>query len=417
MARKKQIIPDYSRTTINGTEYYRTRVADADGKMISLYGKTRKELQRKKQEALREIEEAVFRKENPTVAEYCERWLLMQSAKVSRGTLRDYTLKMNKYIVRPLGEMYLSEVTADDVRLALVPVSKMSASVYSTVNMLFKCVFYSAERSRLIDYNPTAKISAKGGKEGTRKEALTDEQVGRLLDAIKGLPPYVFTMIALYSGMRREEILGLQWDCVFPDTQTPYIAVRRAWRSNHNRPEITAVLKSSAARRDIPIPACLADCLKEVKEESRSAYVIADSEGNPLSYSQFQRMWQYIRVLSTRERKYYRYVNGQRILHTVKPVLGKAAINKPEVIYSLDFDVTPHQLRHTYITNLVYASVDPKTVQYLAGHESSKMTMDIYARVKYNRPQELLRVVNEVFCQCVDCEKACAIPADVSSIS
>ena len=62
--------------------------------------------------------------------------------------------------------------------------------------------------------------------------------------------------------------------------------------------------------------------------------------------------------------------------------------------YTLDFDVTPHLLRHTYITNLLYAGVDPKTVQYLAGHENSKTTMDIYAKVKYNKPEELFEVVN-----------------------
>lgn len=61
---------------------------------------------------------------------------------------------------------------------------------------------------------------------------------------------------------------------------------------------------------------------------------------------------------------------------------------------TMDFEVTPHQLRHTYITNLLYAGVDPKTVQYLAGHENSKTTMDIYAKVKYNRPEELIGVVN-----------------------
>ena len=55
----------------------------------------------------------------------------------------------------------------------------------------------------------------------------------------------------------------------------------------------------------------------------------------------------------------------------------------------------PHQLRHTYITNLLYAGVDPKTVQYLAGHENSKTTMDIYAKVKYNKPEELFDVVNQ----------------------
>jgi integrase len=36
----------------------------------------------------------------------------------------------------------------------------------------------------------------------------------------------------------------------------------------------------------------------------------------------------------------------------------------------------------------------PKTVQYLAGHENSQVTMDIYAKAKYNRPEELSDVVN-----------------------
>ena len=49
------------------------------------------------------------------------------------------------------------------------------------------------------------------------------------------------------------------------------------------------------------------------------------------------------------------------------------------------------------ITNLIHASVDPKTVQYLAGHESSKITMDIYAKVKYNRPDELVRSMSGAF--------------------
>ena len=59
--------------------------------------------------------------------------------------------------------------------------------------------------------------------------------------------------------------------------------------------------------------------------------------------------------------------------------------------------MTPHQLRHTYITNLIYAAVDPKTVQYLAGHQNSKITMDIYAKVKYNKLEELASVVNSSF--------------------
>lgn len=41
--------------------------------------------------------------------------------------------------------------------------------------------------------------------------------------------------------------------------------------------------------------------------------------------------------------------------------------------------------------------VDPKTVQYLVGHENSKVTMDIDAKVKYNKPRELASVVNQAF--------------------
>ena len=83
------------------------------------------------------------------------------------------------------------------------------------------------------------------------------------------------------------------------------------------------------------------------------------------------------------------------------PTLGMTQKNQPQIKYTLDFDVTPHQLRHTYITNLLYAGVDPKTVQYLAGHENSKTTMDIYAKVKYNKPEELFGVVNGAFHQAI----------------
>lgn len=403
MAKKKECIPQYGTVMRKGNQYYRTRITDADGKQESLYAVTCEELYHKELEARRQVEEIIFRRKNPTVAEYCEKWLLMQSAKVSSATLRGYTFDVNNYIVKPLGDMYLSDVTADDIRLALIPASKKSAGLYNTVNMLFKCIFYSAERNQLIDYNPTVGISAKGGKPTKKKDALTDEQVKQLLSAVQGLPPYVFIMIGLYSGLRREEALALQWDCVFLDVPTPYISVQRAWRAEHNRPVISTVLKTKAAKRDIPIPKCLVDCLREAKETSISDYVIADSEGQPLSYSQFKRVWQYVVVRSTKERTYYKYVNGQSIRYTVKPTLGSHQKNNPKIVYSMDFEVTPHQLRHTYITNLLYSGVDPKTVQYLAGHENSKTTMDIYAKIKYNKPDELLGVVNAAFHQaCTD---------------
>ena len=399
MAKMKTEVPQYGTIMQKGIQYYRTRIMDADGKQVSLYAATCEELYEKQLEARRQVEEIIFRRQHPTVAEYCQKWLLMQSAKVSASTLRGYTADMKNYIIKPLGVMYMEEVTADDIRLALVPLSKKSEGLYSTVNMLLKCIFYSAERSQILEHNPCVGISGKGGKPAKKREALTDQQVEVLLDTVRELPPYLFIMLGLYSGLRREEILALQWDCVFLDESTPYISVRRAWRTEHNRPVISTVLKTKAAKRDIPIPKCLVDCLREAKTASKSDYVISDSEGQPLAASQFQRVWQYVVVRSTKPRNYYKYVNGQSIKYTVTPTLGMTQRNQPKIKYTLDFDVTPHQLRHTYITNLLYAGVDPKTVQYLAGHENSKTTMDIYAKVKYNKPEELFSVVNGAFHQ------------------
>ena len=92
-----------------------------------------------------------------------------------------------------------------------------------------------------------------------------------------------------------------------------------------------------------------------------------------------------------------KYINGERIHHTISPKVGERCRTDKSIYYTLDFKVTPHLLRHTYITNLIHEGVDPKTVQYLAGHENSKVTMDIYAKAKYNKPWELATVVNAAF--------------------
>ena len=238
---------------------------------------------------------------------------------------------------------------------------------------------------------------AKGKKRPAELPEYGTEQTAILLDSIRELPPYVFVMIGLYAGLRREEILGLQWDCVFLDEKTPYISVRRAWHVEGGKPVVNTLLKTLSAKRDVPIPKCLVACLKEAKEKSESEYVISDRNGNALAESQFVRVWKYIAVRSTAERCYYTYVNGQSIKHRIKPRLGEHQPNNPKLVYAMDFKVTPHMLRHTYITNLIYKGVDPKTVQYLAGHENSKTTMDIYAKVKYNKPEELSSVVNAAF--------------------
>lgn len=140
MARKKKEIPKYGTVVLKGVEYYRTRIEDADGRRVALYARTPEELLEKVEEAQRQIEDAVFRRTTPTVAEYCERWLTMQSARIRPTTLIDYTSKVKNYIIEPLGHKYMAEVSSDDIKLAMVNVSSKSCSVYRSVQMLYKCI-------------------------------------------------------------------------------------------------------------------------------------------------------------------------------------------------------------------------------------------------------------------------------------
>ena len=312
MAARRMMLPDYGTVSMKGTQYYRTRVTDQQGRRVSLYARTREELYQKEQEAIQQIENKTYRRSTPTVEEYYEKWLLMQSAQIRMTTLIDYTSKVKNYIIKPLGDMHMGDVTADDIRLALLAASKKSASVYKSVNVLYKCIFTAAMESKIIDENPTIYLKKNvGGIPQKDRLPLTDEQVDKLLDAIYGLPPYVFVMLGLYAGLRREEILGLQWDSVYLDCEAPYLTVRRAWHTEHNRPVILTELKTKAAHRNVPLPDNLLECLKEAKKTSTSDYVVANRDGDPLSYTQFKRLWQYIVTRTTKERCYYRYEDGK----------------------------------------------------------------------------------------------------------
>ena len=376
---------------------YRKRIKGPGGKYVALYAKTPEDLTEKVALARREIEEEVYHRENPTVKEYAEKWLTMHSSHIRTTTLVDYTSKVKIYIIEPLGEKYMAEVTPDDVKLAINKASLQSASIYRSVQMLYKMIFSSALESHIIDESPCKNLNPRGGKAPKEKTALTSAQVTTLLNAVRGLPPYPFIMLCLYSGLRREEALALQWDSVFLDGDAPHITVCRAWHTEHNRPVILTDLKTKAAKRTIPIPPQLVECLKAVKENSASDFVISSRDGGALSETQWRRVWGYVRTRTVRKRTYYRYINGEKIPHTVTPVLGERAAHNSGVVYSIDFEVTPHQLRHTYITNMLLAGVDVKTVQVLAGHEHAKITLDIYTHLTYNQPKDLIAKVNQAF--------------------
>ena len=81
---------------------------------------------------------------------------------------------------------------------------------------------------------------------------------------------------------------------------------------------------------------------------------------------------------------------------------------------SIDFNVTPHVLRHTYITRLILGRVPLKRVQYLAGHADPKVTIKIYTDLMGHAPEDLADDINAVFAPVQTPPKTPLMPPDVA---
>lgn len=384
----------YGKTKVSANkEYFRKRITLPNGKQKSIYASTQGELDRKLAAFRRELTANPLPAPNDvTVREYAERQLEIMKGRVQPQTFVGYKSAVHKYLIDRIGDKKITEVRPDDLNMILSSMSGLSASFVHQFLTLVKTIFSAAMQNGIITRDPSASLKVTG-KAPVKKRSLSDKERDVLLAAVNGLGNTdTFVRIAIYTGLRREEILGLQWDCVHLD-EAPYIEVKRTSRFEHNRPIIEENTKTAASRRNVGIPSVLADYLRSVKSASKSSFVIANSKNKPLSGSQWRNCWKKVQCRSTATRTVGRGDNK----HQITPKRGDRSKNNPHVVYTIDFHVTPHILRHTYITNLIAKNVDPKTVQYLAGHKNSKMTMDVYADVKDNCPAITSKIVSNVF--------------------
>ena len=85
---------------------------------------------------------------------------------------------------------------------------------------------------------------------------------------------------------------------------------------------------------------------------------------------------------------------GETVLREKK--LGETVRNS-RVRITIDFAVTPHILRHTYITNLILSGANIKVVQYLSGHSKAEITLNIYSHLMDRCPEANLGAVLAAF--------------------
>ena len=179
------------------------------------------------------------------------------------------------------------------------------------------------------------------------REPLPSEVVTEIISQIGTLPLMERRLMALllFTGMRRGEVLGLRWEDL--DFKTGFITVRRNATYAHNQAEVTTP-KTSNGFRSLPLYAQLVEMLGTPK---KSGYIIGEQK-TPITGTAYQCMFEKIRKTVD--------------LH----------------------GATAHVFRHSYLTMLDEAGVDPKTLQYIAGHGNFSFTMNRYVHGRKKAAQE-----------------------------
>ena len=380
-------------------EYYRKRITSPDGHQVTIYGRSKAERDAKvdaqKAAWAREIDEA----ESPYVWQYAAQWFATASASMSEDRKAAVRREINQNILPKIGQLRLADVTADDLRAVMAGRASMSKATQEKTRQVLRRIFADAEEAGKIARDPARRLKTAGGTPTARREALTEKQQQVLLETVEDLPVKLFIYLGLFAGLRREEICALRWDCVDLEAKAPTIRVRRACRwVRNNKAEVSDVLKSSAAWRDIPIPPVLVKELRAAHSASASPWVIHNTQGEPWSHATLRSAWDSVKARSAgparRRRKDPR--TGEMISVLEEKRLGNRVRNHAASV-SIDFPVSPHILRHTYVTRLILGGMDLKRVQYLAGHADAKITLEIYTSLMGHRPEDLIGDVEAIF--------------------
>ena len=356
---------------------FATHITTPEGKRVYLSAASQKELDMKVAQAKIEIGAGVNIADNTLFTDYVDLWLRTYKAPPKMRQNSYDTLKslVDKNIIPYFEGKKVRDIKPIHIQAFIASISRYCYDVQSRIIGVLRSIFLTAEDNGLILKSPVRSCDKPTGEKSKGRTALTNEQANQLLEVTKGTQAYLFCLIALSTGMRRSEILGLMWEDV--DLDAGYITVThsKTFSSSEAESKVSTRLKSAAAHRRLPIPDLLLQTLKEERAKSESEFVVPGPDGKSHCHPTYYEMWKVVDRRTEREGfplgKTYTGRNGMS--HTV----------------SLDFKCHPHLLRHTYITQCFESGMDIKQVQYLAGHSTPGMTLGVYTHYRQkSREQE-----------------------------
>lgn len=313
-----------------------------------------------------------------TVGQYAAQWLNLYKHDVSDKCFNDYAKQLD-VLVAVIGSKTFDAVTVDDAARVYLHYEGYSQSTIKRSRMLFISLFETAIENDMCRKNPFKSKSAQPprGTEGSHR-ALTAEEDQLILSVPADFRLPVLVM--RYAGLRRGEMLALDIDRDV-DFEKGTIRVRQAVRYDSNQP-IIATPKTKAGDRTVP----LFDILRH-ELEGHHGLVARSAAGTMMSEAAFSSAWaRYINQMETAINGCHKRWYGKKKEH--------AGVDLPPW---KEFNVRPHDLRHSYATMIRDAGVDMSVAIAWMGHADEKMILKVYDHITESRLQDgIQRVENTV---------------------
>ncbi len=331
------------------------------GRRCGGYAKTRKDAQTK----LRQLHGDADRGLLPPVgkvslAQHMERWLCDEVKHTRKSRTYDsYADAARLHILSTLGTLKLTQLQPAHVQQVVGAMldKGLSPKTARIVYGALHCALEQAVAWNLVPRNVASLVKAP---RVTRKEvqAFDAGQVRRLQDGTAATRWHALIAVALATGMRQGEILGLKWGDI--DTAAGVVRVRRQL----GRDGALAELKNDKHRRSIDVPASTLAALREHRRQQNEERLYVGPE------------WQDQDFVFCTHRG--RPLGWRNVGREYKMLLKRAGLP----------DLPFHALRHTNATLLLLQGVHPKIVQERLGHANISMTLDTYSHVLPRMEQE-----------------------------
>lgn len=327
-----------------------------------------------------------------TVSQWVDFWLADVEGKKAPATIERYEMTAERHIKPLIGGDWIGKVSPLKLQAYFNELSKNHASAtVTTIRDHFSACFEKAAKLGIIAKNPV-KMTDSPRKTKPEPKVLEENEVSRILEIAKNgeyrrnpiddaeaflmYRNYIIILLAVASGMRQGEILGLTWPCVDIDG-----AQVRVKHSLQNLPGARVLKPPKNGRpRTIEIPASVAADLAQWREFQKSyAEKYKGIYENPLDL-----------VFSNAKGD---VVNGHRLSSYIFQSIARTA-----GIIGSRF----HDLRHFWGSFALAHGVSIMIVSEQMGHSSIDVTLRIYTHVLKRSRDELRFMLdnNPLFITC-----------------